>query len=244
MYAQNTIFEALDVVPIRPIAMIDLIRFTNDVVEDPALSDPKLRAFADDHLARLTRLDTDGTFAPLIAATATAYTAYYGKMTTEATNEAVGEGRTIATRRARAAVLNRMAVQRHLVAFTFGKRSDVYQSFFPQGMKAYRSAALDNLPELLRRYVAAANTHLPPAEASGVEALATAYTDARHAQRTTAGDTDKVRTARRQHRKALTLQLTANVLIIASRFLDNPDGFDDFFDLGLLPRRRKARKDA
>jgi len=222
--------------------MIDLLRFTNDVFDDMALSDPKLRTFADDHLNRLTQLNTDGTFDPLIAATSTAYSAYYGKMTSESSVEALGQGRTIGTRQAWAAVLGKLTKQRHLLAYTFGRKSDIYQQFFPNGMVGYRRAPLDTLPALLKRYVTAAQAHLPPTEASEVQALVTTYVNARKAQRTTTAETDKQRTARRANRKALTLQLTANVLIIASRFLDRPDAFDNFFDLKLLPKKRKPRK--
>jgi hypothetical protein len=84
--------------------------------------------------------------------------------------------------------------------------------------------------------------HLSPAEASQVQTLITAYTNARKDQLTTTSETDKQRTSRREHRKTLTLQLTRNVLIIASHFLDKPDAFDDFFDLSLLPKKRAKQK--
>jgi hypothetical protein len=222
--------------------MIDLLRLTNDVFDDASLSDPKLRTFAHDHLHRLTQLDTSGTFAPLIAATSTAYSAYYGNLTSEATAEAIGEGNTIATRNARAAVLKKLATQRHLVSFSFGQNGSVYQEFFPQGINAYRKASLDDLSTLLKRYETAALAHLSPAEASQVQTLITAYTNARKDQLTTTSETDKQRTSRREHRKTLTLQLTRNVLTIASHFLGKPDAFDDFFDLRLLPKRRAKQK--
>jgi len=70
-----------------------------------------------------------------------------------------------------------------------------------------------------------------------VSTLALAFSTARTAQRNAFSQTDTLRTGRRETRKALTMQLTRNTLTLASDFLDNEDGFDDYFDLTLLPKR-------
>lgn len=222
--------------------MIDLTRFVQDMFDDRRLPDARLNAFANDHIIRLGQLDTGGTFAGLLAATSAAYAAFSGQRVTEATEEAIGEGRTIATRKARAALMEQLGRHNNLVAYTFGRKSAVFQSFFPHGLKEYQRARLDALPALMDRYMAAAQTHLPPAQVAEMQTLADAYAAARTAKLTTTGSTDVQRTARREKRKVLTLQLTRNVLIIASHHVDDRDAFDDYFDLNLLRKRHKGNK--
>lgn len=222
--------------------MIDLTRFADDVFDDPALSDPKLNAFANDHIIRLGLLNTAITFPGMLAATSAAYTDFAGQRVSEATQEAIGEGRTIETRKARAALMERLVRQNNLVAYTFGRQGAVFQLFFPYGLKEYRKAKYDNLPGLMERYMAAAQAHLPPAEVADMQSLADAYAAARTAKLSTNSTTDSHRTARREKRKALTLQLTRNVLLIAAHHVGDRDAFDDYFDLSLLPKKRKAAK--
>lgn len=218
--------------------MLELTRLVNDIFDDRDLSDSKLRAYADDHLLRLANNNPGSVYTPLISDTTTAYTAYYGSMTDEATKEAVSEGLTITMNTAKDAVLEKLRKQRDLVAFKFGADSPTYQQFFPQGLNEYNQAQLDDLTTILDRYSAAANLHLTldfPAEVTEVDALITAYKDARVAQRDAFSETDALRTDRRENRKALTLQLTKNILTLAIDFLEDTDGFDDYYDPQLLP---------
>lgn len=215
--------------------MINILRLVRDLYDDRELIDSRLRAFADDHLIRLANNNPGNVYDPLITATTTVYTAYYGSMTNEAVKEAITEGLTIATDNAAKAVIAKLSSQQNLVAYNFGKDSTIYQEFFPLGMDEYHQARIDDLGTLLDRYIAAATTHLTPAQAGEVSTLATAFTNARTAQRNAFSETDTLRTGRREARKALTLQLTRNTLALASDFLDNQDGFDDYFDLTLLP---------
>ena len=218
--------------------MLELTRLVNDIFDDKDLSDSNLRAYADDHLIRLANNNPGSVYTPLITDTTTAYTAYYGSMTDEATKEAVSEGLTITMNTAKDAVLEKLSKQRDLVAYKFGADSPTYQQFFPQGMDEYRRAQLDDLTTILDRYSAAANLHLTadfPAEVTEVDALVTAYKDARTAQRDAFSETDTLRTDRRENRKTLTLQLTKNILTLAIDFLEDTDGFDDYYDPQLLP---------
>lgn len=218
--------------------MIQLTRLVNDIFADRELTDAKLRTYADDHLIRLANNNPGAVYTPLITATTALYTAYYGSMTSEATQEAVSEGLTIATNNAADAVLNKLSKQRDLVSYKFGTDSPIYQQFFPQGVDEYRRARLDDLTTLLDRYMAAANLHLNaefPTEVTDIGNLIAAYIAARNAQRDAFSEVDTLRTGRRESRKALTLQLTRNILTLAIDFLDNPDGFDDYYDAQLLP---------
>lgn len=218
--------------------MIDISRLTNDIFDDARLSDGKLRTYADDHLLRLANNNPGAVYAPLITDTTAAYNAYYGAMSDEVNKEAMTEGLTITMNTAKDAVLAKLSSQRDLVAYKFGDTSAIYQQFFPQGLNEYNRAPLDELITILDRYLAAATTHLTldfPAEVTEVGNLITAYKDARTAQRNAFSETDALRTDRREARKALTRQLTKNILTLAIDFMEDLDNFDDYYDAELLP---------
>lgn len=226
--------------------MIKLVKLTNDLFDDPALSDVKLKPFAEDHLVRLGNNNPGGIYSTLISAATTAYTDYFGSLTSQATKEAISEGLTIATTNARNVVLEKLSSQQGLVAYKFGKDSPTYQEFFPQRLEAFHRAKLDELPVLLTAYTEAATTHLTadfPAEVTAITGLITAYQSARNAQRNAFSETDIIRTGRRANRKVLTRQLTVNMLTLAIDFLENPDGFDDYYDTQYLPKPSASGSD-
>ncbi len=226
--------------------MIQLTRLVNDIFDDRELTDANLRTYADDHLIRLANKNPNSVYAALIADTTSRYTDYYGSMTSEATKEAISEGLTIARRYAEEEVLAKLSRQRDLIAYKFGTDSPIYQQFFPQGMDEYRRARLDDLTTILDRYMAAATVHLTPEfplEVAEMADLVLAYNNARTAQRDAFSETENLRTGRRESRKALTLQLTRNILTLAIDFLEDPDGFDDYFDARLLPMGTSSGSD-
>jgi len=218
--------------------MLNPIRLSNDIFDDPKLSDQKLRTYSDDQLIRIANNNPGGIYTGLITATTTAYTAYYGNMTNEAVILAVSEGLTVAMNGARTIVWDKLSTQQGLLVFLFGEESSIYQQFLPQGLTEYHNAALDNLTIILDRYETAAVAHLTagyPLEVTAVATMIANYKAARTAQRDAFSQTDTLRTGRRETRKVLTVQLTRNLLILASDFIDNPDRFEDYYDAALLP---------
>ena len=218
--------------------MINIVRLVKDLYDDRELIDSRLRTFADDHLIRLANNNPGGVYNTMIADTTTAYTAYYGSFNNELVIEAVTQGLTIATNNAATAVKNKLSNQQKFIDYTFGEGSEIYQQFFPYGMTEYHNARIDDLGNLLDRYVTAATAHLTAVQLAEVTPLVTAFTAARTAQRNAFSQTDTLRMGRRDTRKALTLQLTRNTLALASDHLNNVDAFDNYFDLTLLPISR------
>lgn len=228
--------------------MFDPIRLVNDLFERRTISDARLRAYANDHLLRLGNNNPGSVYTPLIDATTSAYQAYFGSITSAATKAAVKEGRTVGMKQARTALLNGLRKQRNLVVYLFGKDGDTYQEFFPLGINAFKKAKLDGLTTMMETYLKAADTHLMAdhaTEVAAIHSLAEAYEQARKDQLAAKSSTDTQRTQRREHRKALTRQLTRNLLLLAADLIDNTDGFDDYFDLTILTKRsgRKKSKD-
>lgn len=225
--------------------MFDPIRLVNDLFERRTISDARLRTYANDHLLRLGNNNPGSVYTPLIDATTSAYQAYFGSLTSAATNAAVKEGRTVGMKQARAALLKGLRKQRNLVAYLFGKDGDKYQEFFPLGINAFKKAKLDELSTMMDTYLEAADTHLLPEHATEVATirdLADTYEQARKDQLAAKSSTDTQRTQRRKHRKALTRQLTRNLLLLAADLIDNPDRFDDYFDLTILTKRSGRKK--
>lgn len=224
--------------------MLHLNRLTLDIFSRSRQSDVDLRAFAENHIVRLGINNPGGLYDPLISATTAVYTTFNESLVSESVKKATAKGLGINTRNARTALLGRLAAQHGLVVFAFGDKSGTYQEFFPQGISAYYAAPLDGLGTLMKRYLEAANTHLladHAAEVAAITALTDAYVDARHMQRGAKSEKMALATARRTYRKALTVQLTRNFLIIASNNIDNPDRFDDLYDASLLPLGKGLR---
>ena len=218
--------------------MINPIRLCNDLFEDEKLSDSNLRTFAEDHLLRLSNNNPGAIYSNLITDTTTKFTAYFGKMSSEQLQSQIKEGLTVTKKDSRNAVEAKISSLQGLIKYKFGETSDVYQSFYPQGIDFYYKAKDGDLLTLLNAYQALANTHLNadfPADVTEYIALKTAFKEALAAQKNAFSLIDNLITGKNTDRKALTVQLTQNFLIIASNNIGNPDQFDDYFDPAYLP---------
>ncbi|MES2621020.1 MAG: hypothetical protein V4615_09215, partial [Bacteroidota bacterium] len=168
------------------------------------------------------------------------YTAYYGKMSSQATQVAIREGLTIAKNNSRTAAEHKVTSLEGLVKFKFGLESPTYQEFYPQGLTEYQNCSDAALEIKLDRIVGAAGTHLTadfPDEVTAIADLRTAFKTAHLAQNNAFSNIDNVITGKHVDRKALTVQLTKNFLLVAADNIDNTDKYDDFFNPQLLPIR-------
>lgn len=223
--------------------MITLDKLIQDLFDDPKLSNSNLRSFSDDHLVRLSLNNPGGVYSPLITATTTRYTGYFGSMTDLAVKEAIRQNLTITTNQVKDVVLERIRTVNGLVVYRFGAGSAIYESFYPHGMSEYTEARLDDLTTILSRFGSAAATHLTatdPTEVSAINADILAFNNARTAQHTVFAEEDMLRTGRNVTRKELTRQLTRNLLIIAADMIDDADRFNDYYDPSYLPRNNNS----
>lgn len=220
--------------------MINPIRLCNNLFEDEKFFDADLRSFAEDHLVRLAQPENNpaGIYSTLIADTNTKYTAYYGKMSSQAVKEAIAEGVTITKNNARKAAEEKISQLQGLVKFKFGEASAIYQEFYPLGAREYQDARDGEVGTLFDRFVVAATTHLTadfPLEVTAIDDLVDDFHDAYTARETVVSQVDILITGKNTDRIALTVQLTKNFLIIASNNIGNPDKFDDYYDPRFLP---------
>jgi len=225
--------------------MLNPERLIEDLFDDQRLSDAKLRGFSDDALLRMSFPDNNpgGIYSTLITDTTSKYNAFFGKMNNVAIKKAISEGLTVTMEASRTAVVNYISDLNNLVKFKFKNSPATYQEFYPLGMKEYYDADLSQLPTLLARIKAAANTHLlasNPAEVGELIALIDAFTAARTAQQTLFIEVENLSTGRREDRKALTLQLTTNMLTIALNNLGNADNYNNYYNPSYLPLADKV----
>jgi hypothetical protein len=224
--------------------MMNPEKLVEDLFDDKNLSDANLQAFTDDAMLRLSIPDNNpgGIYTTIIGDTNLKYTAFFGIMNNEMAKEAISEGLTIATYNAKDEVLEILSRLQNLVKFLIGEKSPIYQEFYPLGMTEYITAKIDELKPLLTRYVTAATTHLSasnPLEVNELVNKVNAFEAARLAQQTTFAEVDSLKTGRREDRKALTLQLTLNMLIIAGNNLENPDNYNNYYNPSYLPLSEK-----
>ncbi len=227
--------------------MLDPIRLTTDLFKEKNLSDVNLRTFSENFLVRLANADNNpgGIYNQLLVETTTKHQNYYGTILSQVTKEAVGKGLTISMNQAHAAVISKLSGLQGLVKYKFGKGSEEYKEFYPQGMKQYHHAAIGSVGLLLIRFLAIAEKNLQaayPAEVAQLALLIENFREAREAQQTNFGVVDHIATGRHEQRKALTLQLTKSFLRIASDTLENPDKFHDYYEARYLPIRKAKKK--
>lgn len=218
--------------------MINPIRLCNDLFDTKELSDSNLRTFAEDHLLRLSNNNPGAIYSSLITDTTTKFTAYFGKMSSEQLQSQIKEGLTVTKQQSRDAVEAKISSLQGLIKYKFGETSNVYQAFYPQGSEFYYKAKDGDLLTLLNTYQALATTHLNadfPADVTEYIALKTAFKEALAAQKNAFSLIDNLITGKNTDRKALTVQLTQNFLIIASNNIGNRDQFDDYYDPAYLP---------
>lgn len=225
--------------------MMNPEKLVEDLFDDKNFADYKLRGFSQDHLLRLSipANNPGGIYSTLITDTGSKFTAFFGAIDSELVQESINEGLTITTEETKAAAIAELSHLEGLVAFKFGKTSAIYQQFYPQGLSEYHDANLDQLPPLFNRYKTAANTHLlagNPAEVAALIVKLDAYNNARNAQLTGFGTTSTLQAGRREDRKALTLQLTTNLLTIALNNLQNPDNYNNYYNPSYLPLTEEA----
>lgn len=221
--------------------MINLLRLTDDFFDSKNLSNSKLKAFTEEHLVRLSNPGNNpgGMYNTMIADTTTKYNNYYGKISNEYVKKAMAEGATISKREALKKVETRISELQSLIKYEFEDDKDIYEEFFPHGMNEYYQARESGLNLLFDRFLAAANKHLAgtyPAEVTELTNLINAFNTAYRSRESIVGQVAGIKSGRKEDRKALTLQLTANFLIIASNNVDNPVRFHGYYEGRYLPK--------
>ncbi|MFN8322851.1 MAG: hypothetical protein U0T74_09355 [Chitinophagales bacterium] len=218
--------------------MINPIRLCNNLFNEKSLSDANLRSFCEDHLIRLSNNNPGAIYSTLISETTNKYTAYYGKMTSQAVQLSIQESMTASMKDAKVLVEEKIRSFYGLALFKFGEGNPSFQMLYPLGLGEYMNAKIGDVNKLYERLVINATTLLNadfPAEVTALDNAVAAYLSARTAQENAFSLVDNLITGKNSDRLALTVQLTKNFLIVASNNISNPDQFNDFYDAAYLP---------
>jgi len=215
--------------------MFNPIRLCNDLFDDEKLSNANLRGFTENLLIRTSGNNPGGIYTSLINDTTAKYNLFYGKITSEAVKDAIGQGLTKTTYTAWDEAIKEVSHLQALVIYRFGETGETYQEFYPHGMLEYQEAKIDDISTLFDRFLAAAAAHLAAVEQADIITKVAAFKAARAAQVTVFAEVDVLGTGKHADRKVLTIQITFDFLTIASNNIDNEDAFDDYFDPRFLP---------
>ncbi len=219
--------------------MINLEVFFKNHFDNKNISDNNLRLFAEVHLQRIAANNPGGIYTTRITATTTAYTNYFGAISSEDVKEAVQQGLTITMNNAMTGFVDKVQQKEGIVRGTWGKESEEYQEFFPHGLDEYDQISLATAGLLMNRMVAASTAHVADLGAPFVTLftdLRTTFQDARTAQLATMGEVEGLKSTAANTRDALEIELMKNLLITASNNVGDITMMPDYFDQSIIRR--------
>ena len=210
----------------------------NDLFDDlfnlEKATNERLVSFGRDHFSRTTNNNPGGVFDVILAATQTAINNLHSANTQEAGSIGDRKGGTLTKNETRANFNEFISKGEGAVKYAFGKPSDEYTQFFPEGLSVFYEATDQGYALLVQNIVNRATQYETQ--------LGTTF-------KTTAEDEqtdDKGNVANRKEdadlkRLALTRQLTINALTIALQFPLDATKAEVYFDTSLLFAQHRKR---
>lgn len=197
----------------------------------------EINLFASDFAGKLETLPNPVLLPAQRALVRSLLTTFQASLGQAAITEGVQKGGTLTRIQAGDATKDFISRHEGLVRSKFGKESAAYLEFYPHGIGEYQRATAEGFRALLMRYVNAAVKWVQPlGEAFKAEVLAMQqqYIDARDSQTEVKGTHSDAADQVRAARKALTVELTRSLLLTAAASVDDPEGFNRWFNFGLL----------
>jgi hypothetical protein len=212
-------------------------KLINDLFSHSQYSRNELDLFTVDHLRRLEKIDSPYLSKEDIEATKTKHKVFKDHLGVLSAQVGGKQGGTVSRQDAYDDVLDFIRNKEGAVKSEFNKGSGPYTEFYPAGLSEYNNAKVEGLKDLLVRYVTVANKYkdrLGQKFVDNITNLQTAYSNARDDQSGSIAGHKTTQTKVRDARKELTLQLTRNVLQVASHTVEMPNAFLGYFNFGLL----------
>lgn len=217
--------------------MRNLFSFFWNIFAQAKVGDAKFRMFVEFHLQGMINHNPGGIYDDIIAACTAAYMNYYGALEDEATKIAIREGKTAAMNISKTDLDGFISRQEGLIRSKWGKDSEQYQEFYPQGISGYTKANLSEYDILIERYKNAVTAHVADFEAAFVadaNAKITAFLTIRAAQINLLNLVSGKRTVSATSREDLEKQVMKDLLIIASNNVGKPEVMPDYFDQSII----------
>ena len=222
--------------------MLDLIKPFENWFDDPEITPERLKTFTMDHLARLAANNPANAYNTIITDTQTAVTALDNAITNKGSQTSEREGTTFTKEQARDAFQAFISQKEGTIKGIFGKPSQAYEEFFPQGVSAYRKAtdaAFGNMADTAVLKAVKYQVELGAQFVTDITALRDAYQTAKANQDTDVGDVSEARTGEEIAVHDLEVQLCVNVHTLALNMLGSGDPnpemmVETYFDESLL----------
>ncbi len=223
--------------------MKNLISYFNVLLNSSTISDTRVYSFGLDHLGKLKTNNPGQRYDAMISTTEALLAEFYTKAVDKERSRALREGSTANVTELRDEAERFISRQEGAIRSIFGKDSQVYQEFYPHGITEYRQAPLDHFSDLLDMFIRAVEAHaaeLPPQIKTEIVGLRDRYREARNEQINHKGSVSGAISIADASREAVCLQLTRNVLAIASDNLGKPDECSRYFNQSIVQSRRTA----
>ncbi len=217
--------------------MIELAKYFRILFMSVNLSRERLKDFTESHIARLAANNPGGIFTTILNDITNAYNNFFGDLSSELTNVAVQEGKTIAMNESRLALEKNLSDNEKLIAFTYRNNLAVYEEFYPLGLTEYQNADLPTLESITTRYLNVLNSHSADFTAAFIAEYTTlqgTFVTNRSAQTTAKSNVDSERSDLSSSRTAVAQQLTKNLLTISLQYLGDETKADVYFDQSIL----------
>lgn len=214
------------------------VYFTNPFsVQHGPLSWATFRRLTEEHLARISAPGTPAPIAALVAPTAAAFAAVFGKLSDATTAEAVRQALTAANDAAMADFIAFTKRKEAAILSVFPKDAPEYQEFFPQGMAQYREMNKGNAEQIMTQMTKAVDKYksqLEPDLDSGFAARLERFMATRTAQLSQKGVADDRSEEADTLRATLEEQFYVNLCVIGAHFRGNVEAASIYIDQSMV----------
>ncbi len=219
--------------------MVNLVSYFKILFMLAEISEASVVRFFEDHLQRLIANNPGGKYTPLITALTSLLSTYKTSIDQRNLNQALQESETMTVDQFIAEFKALVSRKEGVIADIWDPADPIYQKFYPHGLDEYNRANKGNVVGFMTRFISACDLHredLPDGFVTPFSILKTKYEPSRTSQLTLIGNTDGNRLNVIQKREAVAVQVTKNLLAIASDNLGHPEMVNVYFDQSIIRR--------
>lgn len=225
--------------------MLALTRYADNPFLDKEISQDELVAFTADCLPRLSADNPGGVYTAAVASLSALFDTLGGRITDETAVAGIRRARTQAATARRQALQKALSSLEALAHSRLSRGSAEYGEVFPDGLKEFDAATLDQLNgrvEALLERAATAAARLGQADLDAVEAARVAFATVRGEQLQKKAGFGAAAEGRRAADAALRDQLFHALLLVVDQHRGDPAAVSRYFTQSLLenPQRQPA----
>jgi hypothetical protein len=200
-------------------------------------SDIHTKNFSEDMIVRITHYNTGGQYDTMLNLTEAAHTLFFGQITNKDVLLAIRISRTRSVDIVLGNFEKKVTVIGDTIGSKFEKGSAEFLEFFPYGINDYHKATKEKFPVLINRLLTAVNAHAASFTDEFVELIhkfKDEFDAARGVQLEKKEDVTAAVLTKAEARTALEIQMSRNILDLASEYILDPEKGIAFFNQNLL----------